>query len=88
MARHFDETCIQNHAVNAVGADALSGPFVRRSFVTIITYPTDAEAKRDIVEAGRRLYQRGYVAANDGNLSARVSADTLWATPSACPRVS
>jgi L-fuculose-phosphate aldolase len=45
-------------------------------------YPDDAAAKRDILEAGRRLYQRGYVAANDGNLSARVSDNTVWATPS------
>lgn len=45
-------------------------------------YPDDAAVKRDILEAGRRLYQRGYVAANDGNLSARVSDNTVWATPS------
>jgi L-fuculose-phosphate aldolase len=45
------------------------------------TYPTDAEVKRDILEAGRRLYQRGFVAANDGNLSARVSDHHIWATP-------
>ena len=47
-----------------------------------INYPSDDQAKRDILEAGRRLYQRGYVAANDGNLSARVSAEHIWATPS------
>ncbi len=47
-----------------------------------IQYPTDEEAKRDIIEAGRRLYQRGYVAANDGNLSARVSENHIWVTPS------
>ena len=29
-------------------------------------------ARRDIIEAGRRMYQRGYVASNDGNISARV----------------
>lgn len=44
-------------------------------------YPTDAEVKRDILEAGRRLYQKNFVAANDGNLSARVSEDHIWATP-------
>ncbi len=47
-----------------------------------IKYPSDAEAKRDIIEAGRRLYQRGFVAANDGNISARVSESIIWATPS------
>jgi L-fuculose-phosphate aldolase len=45
------------------------------------SYPTDAEAKRDILEAGRRLYQKNFVAANDGNLSARVSDRHIWATP-------
>jgi L-fuculose-phosphate aldolase len=47
-----------------------------------IEYPTDVEARRDIVEVGRRLYQRGLVAANDGNISARVSDGALWATTS------
>ena len=46
-----------------------------------INYPTDAEARRDILEAGRRLYQKNFVAANDGNLSARVSDSLVWATP-------
>jgi L-fuculose-phosphate aldolase len=44
-------------------------------------YPTDEEAKRDILEAGRRLYQKNFVAANDGNISARVSDRHVWATP-------
>lgn len=44
-------------------------------------YPSELEAKRDILEAGRRLYQRGFVAANDGNMSARVSDQHIWATP-------
>jgi L-fuculose-phosphate aldolase len=46
-----------------------------------IKYPSDAEVKRDILEAGRRLYQKNFVAANDGNLSARVSENHIWATP-------
>ncbi len=50
--------------------------------MSVITYPTDEEARRDIIEAGRRLYQRGYVASNDGNISARVSQEHIWATPS------
>lgn len=44
-------------------------------------YTSDFEAKQAILEAGRRLYQRGYVAANDGNISARMSDGTIWATP-------
>ena len=44
-------------------------------------YPSDAEAIRDILEIGRRMYDRGFAAANDGNISAKVSDTTLWATP-------
>ena len=45
------------------------------------TYPTDAQAKADILEAGIKLFQRGLVAANDGNLSVRVGENALWVTP-------
>lgn len=41
----------------------------------------DRQARRAIVEIGRRMYERGYVASNDGNLSVRVREDELWATP-------
>lgn len=44
-------------------------------------YRTAAEAKAAILEAGRRLYLRAYVAANDGNISARMEDGTVWATP-------
>ena len=39
------------------------------------------EARDALVEVGRRLWQRGHVAANDGNLSVRVGAGRLLATP-------
>ena len=42
----------------------------------------ERNARRDIVEAGRRMYMRGYISASDGNLSARLSDDTIIATPS------
>ena len=45
-------------------------------------YPKEQNARRDIIEAGRRLYMRGFVCANDGNLSARISQDAVIATPS------
>ena len=32
-------------------------------------YPSDAQAKAESLDAGRKIYQRGLVAANDGNLS-------------------
>ena len=46
-------------------------------------WPTDEEARRDILEVGRRMYARGFAAANDGNISARVADDAVWATPTA-----
>ena len=44
-------------------------------------YPTDAEARSLILEVGRRMYEKNFVAANDGNISCRVSEDTIWTTP-------
>ncbi len=37
--------------------------------------------KKDLVEIGRRMYQRGFVAANDGNMSIRVSESEILITP-------
>lgn len=37
--------------------------------------------KREIVEVGRRVYQRGYVASNDGNISARLDERRVVITP-------
>lgn len=44
-------------------------------------YPDDASARHDILELGRRMYARGFVAANDGNISIRVGDNAIWATP-------
>lgn len=41
----------------------------------------DEQARADIVEVGRRLYARGYVASNDGNISVRLDDGRLMATP-------
>src|SRR6187455_1658675 len=37
--------------------------------------------RADIVEVGRRMYARGYVASNDGNISIRLDDDTILTTP-------
>lgn len=37
--------------------------------------------KQDIVEVGKRMYQRGYVASNDGNISARLDENKFLVTP-------
>ena len=46
-----------------------------------VPYPSEEQAKAQILEAGRKLYERGMVAANDGNLSVRVGENALWVTP-------
>ena len=42
---------------------------------------TEKELRDAIVEAGRRLYARGYTASNDGNISARLEGGRLLMTP-------
>lgn len=42
----------------------------------------ELQARQDLVEIGRRLWQRGLVSANDGNLSVRLGDDKLLCTPS------
>ena len=37
--------------------------------------------RADIVEIGRRLHERGFVASNDGNISVRLDGDRLLTTP-------
>jgi len=37
--------------------------------------------KKDILEVGRRTYIRGYVASNDGNISARLDRKHIFITP-------
>jgi L-fuculose-phosphate aldolase len=44
-------------------------------------YPSVYEAKEQIIEIGRRMYIKGFVAANDGNISCRISPDTILTTP-------
>ncbi len=42
---------------------------------------SEKQVKEDLVEVGRRIYDRGYVAANDGNISVRISEDEILTTP-------
>ena len=41
----------------------------------------EEQIRADIVEAGRRMYARAYVASNDGNISARLDEARLITTP-------
>src|SRR5262245_45369587 len=40
------------------------------------------EHRHDIVEVGRRLYGKGFIAAADGNISVRIQTDRILTTPS------
>jgi L-fuculose-phosphate aldolase len=42
---------------------------------------TEEQIRADIVEVGRRLWQRGFVASNDGNISVRIDERRLITTP-------
>ncbi|HBQ64403.1 MAG TPA: class II aldolase family protein [Clostridiales bacterium] len=42
---------------------------------------TDSAARQAILDIGRRMYEKGFVASNDGNISLRAGPDTIWATP-------
>ena len=41
-----------------------------------------AELRKQIIEAGRRAYEKGYVASNDGNMSAKLNKKKILITPS------
>ena len=41
----------------------------------------DEAVRADIVEVGRRLYDRCFVASNDGNISVRLGDDRILTTP-------
>ena len=40
----------------------------------------EEQVRADIVEAGRRLYARAYIASNDGNISARLDDHRIMTT--------
>lgn len=46
-----------------------------------MSYILEKEAKKAIIDIGQRMYVRGFVAANDGNISVRTGRNEVWATP-------
>ena len=44
-------------------------------------YLSNAEAKQQIIDFGKKVYARGFVAANDGNITVRVGKNEVWCTP-------
>jgi L-fuculose-phosphate aldolase len=49
--------------------------------VDTVTIPSEEQVRAEIVEVGRRLYARAYVASNDGNITVRLDDDRIIATP-------
>ncbi len=45
-----------------------------------VQYMSDFEAKKAIIDVGKRMYNKGFVASNDGNISCKVGPDVLWTT--------
>ena len=48
---------------------------------SVATVGSAFTARQEICEMGRRIYARAFVAANDGNISARLSADRILCSP-------
>lgn len=44
-------------------------------------YGNEFKIKNTICEIGKRMYWRGYVAANDGNISVKCDDNAIWVTP-------
>ncbi|MEN6600782.1 MAG: class II aldolase/adducin family protein, partial [Bryobacteraceae bacterium] len=42
---------------------------------------TEREYREDVIKIGHLIYQKGWVAANDGNITVRMDQDRLLATP-------
>lgn len=49
--------------------------------------PTLAEARRGIVQVCKRLYERGLIAGQDGNVSVRLGPDRLLVTPAGLSKI-
>lgn len=46
-----------------------------------ISFPGADEACTAIIDTGRRMYERGFVASNDGNISVRLTGNLIMITP-------
>jgi len=48
---------------------------------TNITYMPEFEARKAICDIGKRMYDKDFVAANDGNISIKIGKNTILCTP-------
>ena len=46
------------------------------------------EIKKEICEVGLKLWQKGFVAANDGNISVKISDNEYYCTPTGVSKAS
>ena len=44
-------------------------------------YISEKQATKALIDIGQRMYLRGFVAANDGNISVKTADHEVWATP-------
>ena len=49
-------------------------------------YWNEEYLKGEMIEIGRRIYDRGYIAATDGNISMRLEGGDILMTPSGVPK--
>lgn len=61
-------------------------PKTRKELDAFFSSAEVSAVKRQMVEMGRRLYQRGYVDGNGGNLSVRVGHDLVLCSPTLCSK--
>lgn len=45
------------------------------------TFVNEAQIRRDICKVGQKLYDKGFVAANDGNISVKINENEIIVTP-------
>ena len=46
------------------------------------------EIKKEICDIGKRIYDHGFVAANDGNISVKISDNEFYCTPTGVSKAS
>lgn len=51
------------------------------SKITKMNKTSETQLRQTIVEIGQRMYQRGFVAANDGNITVRLDSERILTTP-------
>ena len=75
------DTSIQERRTVPVASEGIWRPGLLQSVIRMSK--TEKELRQDIVEVGRLVFQKGWVAANDGNISIRLDENRILCTPTA-----